>query len=330
VHGERVPGSLASFVAGAFREAGWAAQTFDATQHDSHVPLALRSVYAVPGLRDAAAWVAAKRFLAYIRRVRPALLVITKGTYLFPESIRAARGLCGKVINLFPDGVSEIQKPGILESLGAYDRVFLKEPYLVDRLRGAGFDNVSYLPQCCEPTVHRPLDLTMAELEAYGADVSLVGSGYPYRVRLLESLALAEVRLRLWGAGWPVGQGLLGRAYAGGEAVGDVQAKVFNATRINLNTAHLQDVYGVNKRTFEIAGCGAFQLAPAQRDLPNLFSVGTEIITYRDVADLRAKIRYYLRHDDERAQVGSAARARVHRDHTYARRIGQILAELKL
>lgn len=328
VHGEGNAGSLAWYVANAFRGAGHRAQTFDATRHDAHVPRIVRSPYLVPVLRDLAIQRAARRFVTTLRRTRPDLLVVTKGTYLFPGSIRVARELCGGVINLFPDGVSEVHKPGILEALSEYHRVFMKEPYLVDRLRAVGFDNVSYMPQCCDPSVHRPIEMSEDDRCRFGADVSLVGSAYPYRVRLLMSLPLSEFLFRLWGEGWRRTPAPLAQAYAGGEATGVTQAKVFNASRINLNTAHLQDVFGVNKRTFEIAGCGGFQLAPEQRDLPALFEIGREIVTYRDVGDLRDKIRYYLPRHEERSVIAGAAQARAHRDHSYARRIDQILSEL--
>jgi spore maturation protein CgeB len=284
----------------------------------------------VPILRDLAMAAAARRFEAHVRRERPDLVVVTKGTYLLPAAVRAAKRHCGHIVNLFPDGVTEVHKPGILEGLAEYDHVFMKEPYLLSRLQAAGFDNLVYLPQCCEPSVHRPLQLTAAERDRYGADVSLVGSAHSYRVASLRALPLSEFRLRLWGAGWAQAPAALAAAYAGSEVVGDAQARVFNASRINLNTAHLQDVYGVNKRTFEISGCGGFQLAPEQQDLPNLFVPGQEIVTYRDVTDLAKKIRYYLAHDDERVAIAATGQHRAHRDHTYARRVEQMLAELKL
>lgn len=330
VHGEADEGSLAWFFARAFRQLGHQAQLFDATRHGSHISRIIRARYAFPGLREVAVAQANRRFEAHVRRVRPDLLLVMKGMYLFPAAIRTARWACGHVVSFFPDGVTELQQPGILESLAEYDRFFTKEPYLVRRLLAAGFNNVSYLPKGCDPLVHRPIALTASDRAQYEADVSLVGSAYPYRFALLGALPLSEFRLRIWGAGWQHAPAPLASAFCGTEAVGAVIARVFNASRINLNTAHLQDVFGVNQRTFEIAGSGGFQLVPEQEDLATLFVPGQELAIYSDASDLVAKIRYYLAHEDERVGIAEAGRRRAHRDHTYTQRIAQMLSELEL
>lgn len=330
VHGEADEGSLAWFFARAFRQLGHQAELFDATRHGSHISRIIRVRYAFPGPRAVAVARANRRFEAYVRRVRPDLLLVMKGMYLFPAAIRAARLACGHVVSFFPDGVTELQQPGILESLAEYERFFTKEPYLVRRLLAAGFNNVSYLPKGCDPLVHRSVALTAEDRVRYEADVSLVGSAYPYRLALLGTLPLSEFCLRIWGAGWQHAPAPLARAFCGAEAVGAAMACVFNASRINLNTAHLQDVFGVNQRTFEIAGCGGFQLVPEQADLPNLFMPGQEVATYRDPADLAGKIRYYLAHGEERAAIAEAGQKRAYRDHTYTQRIAEMISELKL
>lgn len=330
VHGEADEGSLPWFFARALRQLGHHVELFDATRHGSHIPRIIRARYAFPGLCALAVAGANRRFQAHVQRVRPDVLLVTKGMYLLPAAVRAARVACGHVVNFFPDGVTELQRPGILESLGEYERFFTKEPYVVQRLQAAGFANVSYLPKGCDPSIHRPVALTASDRARYEADVSLVGSAYPYRIALLGTLPLSEFRLRIWGAGWQHAPAPLARAFCGTEVVGSLIARVVTASRINLNTAHLQDVFGVNQRTFEIAGCGGFQLVPEQKDLPNFFVPGKEIATYGDASDLATKIRYYLAHEEERVAIAEAGRRRAHRDHTYAQRIAQMLSELNL
>ena len=54
------------------------------------------------------------------------------------------------------------------------------------------------------------------------------------------------------------------------------------------------------------------------------------IITYADEADLRAKVGYYLAHDDEREAVAKRAQAHVYTEHTYERRAERLDALLGL
>ena len=57
-----------------------------------------------------------------------------------------------------------------------------------------------------------------------------------------------------------------------------------------------------------------------------MFETGGEIVTFTDVTDLRRKVEYYLEHEDERRAIADRARERALRDHTYDRRITDILA----
>jgi spore maturation protein CgeB len=82
----------------------------------------------------------------------------------------------------------------------------------------------------------------------------------------------------------------------------------------------------VNPRTFELAACGAFQLCDDRKLLPELFEVGEEIITFSSLEDMREKMEHYLAHPEERKAVCERARARVIRDHSYGRRIEQMLS----
>ena len=52
---------------------------------------------------------------------------------------------------------------------------------------------------------------------------------------------------------------------------------------------------------------------------------GQEIEVFRNLAELREKIRYYLDHDSERLAIADAGARRAQRDHTYEIRLQQIL-----
>ena len=55
---------------------------------------------------------------------------------------------------------------------------------------------------------------------------------------------------------------------------------------------------------------------------------GVEIETYESLSELRDKIDHYLAHDDERRALAQAGRARVLSDHTFERRMEDLLATI--
>ncbi len=192
--------------------------------------------------------------------------------------------------------------------------------------------NHFYLPLACEPSVHRPLNLDHREAAEYASDVSIAGFGYYNRLHTAQGLT--EFSLKLWGPGWDRASVLTPYIQrAGAEFDAETMVKIYCSTAVNLNlhsstysTGIEPDGDFVNPRTFELAGCGAFQLVDPRSELNALFRIGQELQTFSDLEDLRHKIRHYLKHPRERAGFSEEARRRALAEHTYARRMRQMLS----
>ncbi len=213
-----------------------------------------------------------------------------------------------------------------------YDFFFtIQQGRFFEELEAAGVYHHHYLPLAADPAVHRPLDLEPEERDELGSDVSFVGAGYYNRTQFF--LGLLDFDFKIWGTEWNLYTALGGLVQRCGDRISTEECvKIFNACPINVNlhssTYHRgvpPDGDFVNPRTFELAAAGAFQLADERAELPALFEPGREIITFRDIDDLRAKIHYYLDRPDERCAVAEAARARALRDHTYTGRMASML-----
>ncbi len=66
-----------------------------------------------------------------------------------------------------------------------------------------------------------------------------------------------------------------------------------------------------------------------QADLGSLFEIGTEAVVFGDSSDLREKVRFFLKHPDQRGAISQAARRRVLAQHTYRHRLRRILELLR-
>lgn len=188
-----------------------------------------------------------------------------------------------------------------------------------------------YLPLAASTEIHRVVELTEEEKKFYGSKVSFVGAGY--RNRRSFFLGLMDMDLKIWGNEWDLASPLGRFIQNGGERVGqDEMVKIFNASEINLNL-HSSAVHDgiepdgdfVNPRTFEIPACGGFELVDERTLLRELFEPGQEIVCYKDIDDLRKKIKYYLGHPDEREDIVRAGRERVYREHTYEDRLDEMM-----
>jgi len=210
---------------------------------------------------------------------------------------------------------------------------------LHQRLADAGHPSFDYVPTACDPELHRRYG--PEETRPYTAQVSFAGSGYPNRRQLMAALRargdLDDVGLRLWGPRFAREPALVPWVAAGadGELPHATLARIFAASAINLNLSSsiAPETFAVpkdlvNPRTFEIAGCGGFQLADALIPVAEFFEPGREVEVFAGIEEARDKIRYYLAHAPARQAIADAGHRRAHADHTYDRRLGAALARL--
>lgn len=254
---------------------------------------------------------------------RPDLVLVIKGGPVTPGLIRRVKARTDtRFVNFFPDNPLWMIP---FECIEAYDLFFTKERYALRQLEQAGLRNLHYLPMYCVPDMHHPVELTAHERERFASAVSFVGSCYPYRERFVSELS--GYPLRLWGAGWDRSDSPTVRAMvAGGPVWGRAKLAVYSGSTLSLNQHHpMNDIVGVNTRTFELAASGACQVVDLKEELAPLFTPREEIVAYRDLAELGRQLDYYLAHPDEARDIGQRALKRALREHTLRHRIEEML-----
>lgn len=261
-----------------------------------------------------------KQLLHTVKVVKPDLVVADKALNVNRFTVEEIGKMGVITANWFPDELQRID--WIRQVAPSYPCFFSFDPYLISVLRNDGLTNVYYLPFGCDPNLHRTVDLTPTEMNRYGSEVCFIGAYYPEREKVLSGLT--GFHLKIWGyKDWaktslkPFYRGLIGND--------EEMVKAYNACRIALNIHFHSAAYGVNYRTFEIAGCGVLQLIDERPDVVNLFEVGREIVTYSSPEDLEEKVTYYLDHPDERQAIARAGQTRAYSDHTIQQRMGQLI-----
>lgn len=157
-----------------------------------------------------------------------------------------------------------------------------------------------------------------------------IGSLKPFRrwsSNRIVGAAAEAVPIDFWGYGerqWPR-RSAVRRNYHGA-AWGLDMYRVLRDSRIAVNRHG--DVAGseaANMRLFEATGMGTMLVTDKKKNLGDLFKEGTEVVAYTDAADLVEQVRHYLAAEDERAAIARAGRERTFRDHSYARRMAQLV-----
>ena len=256
---------------------------------------------------------------------RPDLLLVVQLQWVLPKTIETLRRRGILCTAWFPDAFTSFGRGTFL--LAPWDALFFQDPFMVQRLRTAfSTPAIYHLPQCCDPTLHRPLPLSAEDQRRFAADVATYGNYYPYRAKLMEPLLVPDLRVVLYGARPPRWlKHPLVRHWAGLEVYGEKKCLAMRAAHIALNTNHYAGIEDVNKRTFELCGIGAFQLTDDRPALARYFRPGVEIATFAGRGDLLDKVRFYLSHPDARARIAHAGQLRAHQDHTFAARLRVLL-----
>jgi spore maturation protein CgeB len=264
-----------------------------------------------------------RRLLRVAAELQPDLTLVLLGSHLSPKTVAALRKVSrAPVVCWCQDQLSTMGRQYMLGA--GYDAVFVKDRYMQDlfarMIRSTAF---YYLPEACNPRVHRPLDLSTQDEADYRCELMIAGTLYYYRQEILQ--ALGEIDVKVWGhrPDWLIDR-LPGR-FMGREVRGDEKVRATRAAAICLNTLHYAEVNGLNCRAFEIAGCGGFQLISGVPVLGEHFEPDVEVAVYNSTDELRDSVRYYLDRPDLAREIAERGRMRAHRDHTYEQRLGEIL-----
>jgi len=272
---------------------------------------------------------AERRILREVSAFSPELILTDCVHDLRPEFVAQVRKAApnAKLLGRFGDAISNFGRGYVFAA--EYDRLFFKDHYIVDKLRSKlRSKSVFYLPQSCDRHIHRPTTLTDADRRRYGCDIGVYGNGYLYRAECLKPLVGRDVKV--WGGGLPR-WATHGTApmFTGHYVAGDEKCRAMLAAKIALNPNHYAEIAGTNKRTFELAAIGAFQLTDTPA-LADVFEPGTEVAQYDSVDDLLEKVDYYLARPELRSEMARKSQLHAHAAHTYEHRWTAMIETLGL
>lgn len=134
---------------------------------------------------------------------------------------------------------------------------------------------------------------------------------------------------------------LFGIGSQGGVVTTDKKIEIFNKTRINLNFSGMgketrfsrkykihRRMKQIKGRIYEVAMCGGFVLSEYVPGLEYYFELGKEIDVFYDEEDLLEKIKYYLKHEEERESIARRGYERARRDYDVKLAVPKLLSTI--
>jgi spore maturation protein CgeB len=276
-------------------------------------------------------WNLNRRLRRWMTKQEGELLLCAGGERVLPSTLDAAhQGGMESVLWTIDTVKPEDPRLRIAPHFGT---VFCGGTEMLHYLRAARVQRGPFwLPFACDPDVHCPVDLSPSEKARFGNDIAFVGSMHPelYPSRIAMLSALVDFDLGVWGPGanrLPLDSPL--RRRVRGEGVQPQEwRRIYSAAKIVVCSHY--DGPGppcrqASPRVFEALACGAFLICDNQQDVAALFKDGEDLVFYRTLDDLQAKMAYYLAHPRERREIAANGRRKVLAEHTYRHRVARIL-----
>jgi spore maturation protein CgeB len=252
--------------------------------------------------------------------------VVATGIVPLPETaVRAMRNAGIRIVNWLTDDPwnAAHRAPWFTKTIPEYDVIYTPRAANVDQLRAAGARNVQIMPFGYCSHCH----FVMQKREQSRDVVSFVGGADKDRVRYINALARAGIRLELYGGYWKEERAL--QQYAKGFVDMAGYRAIAANTAVSLNLVREANRDGHVMRSYELPAMRACILAQDTPDHRELYGADGEAVRYFTSArDISAVAREMLANPAERDRLAMAGHTRVVRpENSYYARLETLLHE---
>lgn len=260
-----------------------------------------------------------RRLFETILQTRPSLTLFFADTPVTPGLLAQLHSMGIKTAFYWPDPLVRLTER-LTQCLPLFDLVYTYSDATRATFEKLGADKVVWLPFAGKASETLP-DLS----RAHRFPVTFVGGWRPEREELF--LGLVGFGLQIWGPEWDRhcrNRELL-RCWKGAGVYHEKFAEVVQQSKINLNFMDYGNHTAANMRFFEIPSFGGFQIASYCEEMAEDFRDKKEIVYFRTASELREKIVYYLRNEEERQKITVQSFVKINQAHTFEHRAQEIL-----
>lgn len=244
-------------------------------------------------------------------------LVICVYRFIHPSFVDLCKAQGAKVIHINPDALTTFEYQQVFAS--NYDAWFTKDPYIVSFMRGNMHLNTYHYNEAFNSRGHHKPDARKKDVEKeVNIDVMTYGTMYPYRCRMLKTVADSGVDLKIFGTiPHRFYNHDLDKYYQNKFITGEEKSKYLYGAKIVFNQMHYAEIESVNNRFFEVNGSGGFQLSDYRPILKKLLPIDPRLVSFNNIDEGIDKIKYYLNHDEERIEIAQKVYEHFMANYTY-------------
>ncbi len=268
----------------------------------------------------------------------PDIVLVYKGAFVQPDTLSFAKQHGCKIALFYPDVSMTFHGSNIPRSIPLYDLIFTTKTFGIKDMEAMhGVRNAQFIPHGFDPEIHRKLDISNADRNRFGCDVSFIGTWSPKKEQWLSVLKqkCPGIDLKVWGEQWyKAGSEILKPSIQYTGVVGDLYAVAIQCSKINLGILS-EKVSGassgdlITSRTFHIPGSSGFMLHERNEESVLYFKENEEAGFFADADEMADKVMYYLSDDTMRNSVREAGYQRALKDHSLDQRAAIVSGYLK-
>lgn len=268
---------------------------------------------ALPGLVEIA--------VEQIKAIRPDVLYCQDLWFLTPRKLAELR----PYVKLIVGQIASPMPP--VAYMNSYDLIMTSFPHFVPRLRARGLA-AEYLRIGFDTRVLELLGSVERDVDA--SFVGGISRHHGKALPMLEYLA-GSTPIEFFG----YGVSSLSRSSSivarhRGEVWGVDMYRALARSRVTLNRhINVAENNANNMRLYEATGVGSLLITDQKDNLGELFDVGKEVVAYARPEEAAELIRYYIAHPEEANTIARAGQARTLREHTYQRRMEELVPLLE-
>lgn len=261
---------------------------------------------------DEAAELAVNGLYASILKVRPHVLLLISAFFIPPELMEIARAAGVRVVVRHTEcPYQDQQQLAVAEHA---DLNLIDDPTNIDQFRAVA--PTEYFPQSYRPIVHRP-GTADPDLDC---DLSFVGTGFPSRIRFLESMDLDGLKVRLAGNWVALAEGSPLRPLVQhdlSQCLDNIETvRLYQSSRVGLNLYRRESEQGsvnltgwaMGPRELEMAATGLFFMRDPRPEGDGVLDM---LPTFTSPDEASGQLRWWLARPEERQAAAEKARAAV-------------------
>jgi spore maturation protein CgeB len=267
----------------------------------------------------------------------PDILFVYKGAFVRPETLQYARSKKCLLVLFYPDVSMTAHGPNIPKAIPLYNLIFTTKTFgITDMQIKYHVKKTCFMPHGFDPEIHRKLEISPADRQKFGCDVSFIGTWSPKKEAWLTILKqkCPDIVIKIWGDQWFKSTSKIIKDCLQNTAVlGDLYAIAIQCSKINLGILSEQVIGSssgdlITSRTFHIPGTSGFLLHERNEESVLYFEENKEAGFFNGPEEMAAQVKYFLLNNELREKYQNAGYQRALRDHSLDARARSVIIQI--